>query len=449
MRIVGLRAKWAARDTKTRPRTVAVVAVAAAALGASLGVVPSAHAAAGGSSLSAGQELQAGQDLVSAGGQYTLVMQTDGNLVTYGNGCVIWASNTAGTGSHDYLAMQGDGNLVIYTSAGKPVWASNTAGSGGQNSLDMQVDGNLVVYTSGGKPVWASGASQADQLCEPATMSAGKYLHSSSGQYTLDMQGDGNLVVYDNGGAIWASDTAGTGSANFVAMQGDGNLVVYTGAGKPVWASNTAGSGSKNSLVMQNDGNLVVYTSAGKPVWASNTANSGSGGSGGGSSIGSKIASIAKGQEGVEDKPADTYCNPYTAHWGDGTACSGGLRANEWCADFAAWAWQQAGVSFTYGFKSSDINADANSFYYWAAAHGTWHAAGSGYTPQPGDVAVYGSSPGGASHVGIVVSNGSSGPNVVNGDWEIDYPSTFPTAVYYQTNESSEGGVHVVGYASP
>ena len=65
------------------------------------------------STLSAGQELQAGQDLISAGGQYTLVMQTDGNLVAYGNGCVIWASNTTGTGSHDYLAMQGDGNLVI------------------------------------------------------------------------------------------------------------------------------------------------------------------------------------------------------------------------------------------------------------------------------------------------------------------------------------------------
>jgi hypothetical protein len=31
------------------------------------------------------QELQAGQELISAGGQYQLVMQTDGNLVTYGN----------------------------------------------------------------------------------------------------------------------------------------------------------------------------------------------------------------------------------------------------------------------------------------------------------------------------------------------------------------------------
>ncbi len=166
-------------------------------------------------------------------------------------------------------------------------------------------------------------------------------------------------------------------------------------------------------------------------------------------SLGSTIASIAEGQEGVEDNPASTYCNKYSAHWVDGTKCSNGNRAIEWCADFAAWTWQRAGVSFTYGSGSSDINASASSFYHWAVAHGTWHAAGSGYTPQPGDVAVYGSSGAAAAHVGVVVGNGSSGPNVVNGDWEIKYPSQFPTAVYYQTDESSEAGVSLAGYASP
>jgi hypothetical protein len=166
-------------------------------------------------------------------------------------------------------------------------------------------------------------------------------------------------------------------------------------------------------------------------------------------SLGSTIASIAEGQEGVADNPAGTYCNPYTAHWDDGTACSNGLRATEWCADFAAWVWQQAGVSFTYGSAASDVNAGASSFYYWAVSQGTWHAAGSGYTPQAGDVAVYGSSAAGAAHVGVVVGDGSSGPDVVNGDWETSYPSTFPTAVAYQANQTSEAGIPVVGYASP
>jgi hypothetical protein len=172
-------------------------------------------------------------------------------------------------------------------------------------------------------------------------------------------------------------------------------------------------------------------------------------------SLGATIAGIAEGQEGVEDNPPDTYCNPYSAYWGSGTACSNGLRATEWCADFAAWAWRQAGALFTYGSGAGDIDAEARSFYNWASAHGTWHAAGSGYSPQPGDVAVYGSSAADASHVGIVVGIGSSGPDVVNGDWAIQAPYTGPpTAVVYVANESSSGpasagGEPLVGFASP
>jgi CHAP domain len=267
--------KFRRGGTAWRLGLVAGLATAAMMAATITGVVQTAKAAAGGSTLSAGQELQAGEDLVSSGGQYTLIMQSDGNLVTYGNGCVIWASNTAGTGSGNYLAMQGDGNLVIYTSAGKPVWASNTAGTGNGNSLNMQVDGNLVVYTSAGKPVWASGAGKADQLCAPHSMGLDQYIHSSSGQYELLMQDDGNLVLYGPSGATWASNTVGSGGTS-VNMQGDGNLVMYTSAAKPVWASNTAGTGSGNHLVMQNDGNLVIYTNAGTPVWASNTSGGGS-----------------------------------------------------------------------------------------------------------------------------------------------------------------------------
>jgi CHAP domain len=166
-------------------------------------------------------------------------------------------------------------------------------------------------------------------------------------------------------------------------------------------------------------------------------------------SVASAIASTAYAQQNVQDDPANTYCNKYSAYWGDGSKCSNGLRADEWCADFAAWAWRQAGFSFTWGSATGDINASAKSFYYWAVAHNTWHTAGSGYKPQPGDVAVYGSSGPNASHVGVVYSSGSPGPNVVNGDWETKYPKQFPTAVVYQTNESSEAGGKLVGYASP
>jgi hypothetical protein len=225
----------------------------------------------GAGTLKAGQILHAGQSLASPNGQYTLDMQTDGNLVVYGNGCVIWNSGTEGTGSANYLEMQTDGNLVVYTSAGKAVWNSGTEGTGSANYLYMQNDGNLVVYTSANSAVWAAGRANADRLCTAADLHAGDSLYSPSEQYQLAMQTDGNLVVYEGSTALWSSATEGTGSANYLAMQGDGNLVVYTSAGKAVWNSGTEGTGSANYLLMQNDGNLVVYTSAGKAVWASGT----------------------------------------------------------------------------------------------------------------------------------------------------------------------------------
>jgi hypothetical protein len=218
--------------------------------------------------LQAGQVLPAGDYLLSPGGQYTLDMQTDGNLVVYGNGCVIWASGTEGTGNGDYLAMQTDGNLVIYTSAGVPVWATGTEGSGSADYLAMQADGNLVVNTSAGQALWAAGRANADELCTGGDLHAGGNLYSPSEQYKLSMQTDGNLVVYKGSTAVESLSTEGTGTGNYLAMQSDGNLVLYTDANAALWSSGTQGTGSGNYLLMQDDGNLVVYTSSGTAVWA-------------------------------------------------------------------------------------------------------------------------------------------------------------------------------------
>ena len=95
--------------------------------------------------------------------------------------------------------------------------------------------------------------------------------------------------------------------------------------------------------------------------------------------------------------------------------------AEEWCADFAAWAWREAGVQFTYGYGPGQINGGAVSFYEWGVANGEWYPSTSGYVAAPGDVAVYGISLGNdpsAAHVAIVTddSPGQQGPDVVNGD---------------------------------
>ncbi len=166
--------------------------------------------------------------------------------------------------------------------------------------------------------------------------------------------------------------------------------------------------------------------------------------------FGAQIVSYAEGQAGYQDSPSGTFCNKFSAYWDAGSDCGNGNFAEEWCADFAAWAWRMGGVSFTYGFGSGDINGAAASFYQWGVANGTWHAAGSGYTPQPGDAVIYGLNSAGtdADHVAIVTSftSGNAGPNVVNGDWWVNGNGGVVAAADQTTATGSDG---ISGYVTP
>ncbi len=66
------------------------------------------------------------------------------------------------------------------------------------------------------------------------------------------------------------------------------------------------------------------------------------------------------------------------------------------------------------------LNGNSASFYVWGTDHGTWHPVGSGYTPQPGDVAVYGLDTNAVTAVHVAVVTADTGndaaPDVVNGD---------------------------------
>ncbi len=105
--------------------------------------------------LYAGQALLRGQDMVSDGGRYHLHVQTDGNLVLYGQSGALWA----GAGSHSKVAaqlvMQGDGNLVLYGASGEPLWSSGTNGNPGAWFV-VQSDGNMVIYSASGPAIWTS-----------------------------------------------------------------------------------------------------------------------------------------------------------------------------------------------------------------------------------------------------------------------------------------------------
>ena len=166
-----------------------------------------------------------------------------------------------------------------------------------------------------------------------------------------------------------------------------------------------------------------------------------------------RLVAIAESQLGYHTDPARSYCNRYSAYWGAGTACAHGLRSEEWCADFAAWVWRKGGAQFTYGYTSSDLNAASGSFYLWALAHGTWHPVTSGYTPQPGDAAVYGLDPtsGTAAHVAIVTgyATGARGPDVVNGDGDRTGFSVVEAGTDQYKADTPGSSAPLSGYASP
>ncbi|MGX9889688.1 hypothetical protein [Streptomyces sp. NPDC002276] len=80
-----------------------------------------------------GDVLAPGDYITSSGGDFTLIMQRDGNLVEYnnaGSGYACWATNTNGQPG-SYATYQGDGNFVVYTGGGSALWASNTVGDRG------------------------------------------------------------------------------------------------------------------------------------------------------------------------------------------------------------------------------------------------------------------------------------------------------------------------------
>ena len=174
-----------------------------------------------------------------------------------------------------------------------------------------------------------------------------------------------------------------------------------------------------------------------------------------GLSVPQRIVAIAKSQVGYRTEPSNSYCNKFSAYWNAGTAgCPTGEKSEEWCADFAAWAWQKAGVDVTYGYIPGEINGAAASFYEWGVANREWHPVTSGYFALPGDLAVYGLSLGAdpsAVHVAIVTDDrpGQPGPDVVNGDGDRTGFSVVETGTDQVMADAGNGDSILAGYVSP
>lgn len=239
----------------------------------------------GQSELHDGQQLTAGQQIVSPDRRYRLTYQVDGNLVIYrsADNLPVWSSGTYGhtTGR---AVMQPDGNFVVYNGGGAPVFHTSTFGNPGA-FLRLQNNGSIVIFRSPDQArLWGSPVPSwelnpptpppgggLDTLTAGARLYPGQAVTSLDRRFSLTYQTDGNLVLYGPSGARWSTQIFS--SPGYAEMQVDGNFVVYASNGVPVWASGTSGVLNAR-LVVHNDGNIVIYSTSNVAVWASGTGGS-------------------------------------------------------------------------------------------------------------------------------------------------------------------------------
>ncbi|WP_439471579.1 hypothetical protein [Brevundimonas sp.] len=96
------------------------------------------------------------QKLTSANGQFTMTLETSGDLVIRNNaGTMIWNSCT-GQGGSSMVRVGSTGQLTIYGLQLAPIWTAGPTGNSGA-VLSLQNSGVAVLKTTGGSTLWTSG----------------------------------------------------------------------------------------------------------------------------------------------------------------------------------------------------------------------------------------------------------------------------------------------------
>ena len=141
----------------------------------------------GNARLSLGWTLYPGQGITSPSGLYTLVMQTDGNLVFYQQAVAVWHSHTYGNADAK-LVLQKNGQMYVVSAAGRVLWQSLPNASV-PAFLQLEDDGNVVSYSTTFVPVWASKSSPSVLTDYPAQTTTPPIVTS---RYVRNLRSDTN-----------------------------------------------------------------------------------------------------------------------------------------------------------------------------------------------------------------------------------------------------------------
>jgi len=112
------------------------------------------------------RQLNAGDQVKSASEQFTLIQNSNGNLVLLKEGELAWETGIAGGGGHNTV-FQGDGNVVTRNAGGAVVWKSDKTKSGGVKRLAIDTTYNILVIVHNENGVesilWGAALAELDE----------------------------------------------------------------------------------------------------------------------------------------------------------------------------------------------------------------------------------------------------------------------------------------------
>jgi len=181
---------------------------------------------------------------------------------------------------------------------------------------------------------------------------------------------------------------------------------------------------------IKSDGGSIVYPANNDHgAFIMYTALGGAGSSGGGGGGGCTSAITGTSREKII-QIATAELNSWS---GDYKKYSEGV-ATDWCAYFVSWVFEQAGVPLITGSRSG-VASVSMGLVPTAEARGAYHAVGSGYEPQAGDLVIY------DGHVNILI-NPATFETIGGNEGSEDFNSTsIKKSTYWQGK--------AIGFISP
>ncbi len=121
-------------------------------------------------------------------------------------------------------------------------------------------------------------------------------------------------------------------------------------------------------------------------------------------------------------------------------------RGEEWCADFASWIYNQAGIPLK---PTNEGNVPAVRTVYEIGNNDSrfeYHPSNSGYTPRPGDLAIHSSAGNAFYHVNMVTAVAGGKVTIIGGNQSGTAFSNSKVSSYDMANFTAED---TIGYVGP